>query len=43
MMEQGLLDVTGRVNPDKEKTVDEAFAMIKALSDRLREKYLLDV
>jgi hypothetical protein len=27
------------VNPDKEKTVDEAFVMIQDLSKRLREKY----
>ena len=27
------------VNPDKEKTVDEAFVMVQELSRRLREKY----
>ncbi|MFH1487389.1 MAG: hypothetical protein ABII06_00645 [Pseudomonadota bacterium] len=29
------------VNPDGEKTVEKAFAMIKTLSERLREKYKL--
>lgn len=30
------------VNPDKEKTVEKAFAMIKNFSKRLREKYVID-
>ncbi len=30
------------VNPDKEKTVEKAFDMIKAFSGRLREKYKLE-
>jgi hypothetical protein len=29
------------VNPDGEKTVEEAFRMVKRISERLREKYLL--
>jgi hypothetical protein len=29
------------VNPDKEKTVDRAFGVVKEMSRRLREKYRL--
>ena len=43
LMERSLLSPATccLVNPDGEKTVEKTFKMVKVLSERLREKYMI--